>query len=146
MIFPKAIQSKPRIGFVINIYDALNYDIDFLQTSQLTHVISNEYTYKNIIHGQLSDNIKSKSYRCRLNGIKINTETYNRKQITHYTYELKKLIDRVDGIIEVNFVGIDIFQRLLVDIFIPSLNINLRQYLLAYENFFTKYTKHQLKV
>jgi hypothetical protein len=137
-------------GFVLNIYDALNYDIDFphLTNNRLLYkVISNEYRYRNIMkNGELSNELTSYSYRCRLNGIEINANFYNRKQIKMYTTEIRKLLDRVDLYINVEIKGVDIFNRLLINIIIPELDIDLCDLLLdkskqCNDNLFNKYIK-----
>ncbi len=139
-------------GYVVNIYDALNYDIDFsfinpAHYKLLNEVITNHYGYKNISRtGQLSNEVIGKSYRCRLNGIEINDQSFDRKLIKYYTNDVKKLIDRVDGWIECTFKGIDVFKRLLINVTIPSLHINLCDYLLTKsikedKPIFTRYIK-----
>jgi hypothetical protein len=143
-------------GFVINTYDALNYDIDFPFLDKFSNhykllyrVYSNEYNYKNIMKdGQLSNELTSYSYRCRLNGIEINSKYYNKKQIKLYTYEIRKLLDRVDLYINVEFKGVDVFNRLLINVNIPELNIDLSQYLIDKSiedntNIFNKYSKNK---
>lgn len=139
-------------GFVINIYDVLNYDIDFLflkKPNFLDQVISNEYKYRNIMkNGELSNELKSISYRCRLNGIEINSKYYNRKNIKMYTYEIKKLLNRSDLYINVEIKGIDIFNRLLINIVVPGLNIDICEFLLYKsiqdKNYiFNKYSKNK---
>lgn len=119
-------------GFVVNTYDALNYDIDFpyidKHDKRLKNIIANHYAYKNM--NDLTINIQSQSYRCRLNGIEINSKTYNRKQIKLYSYDVKKMIDRYDGQILLSIRGCDIFNRLLIDIYISPDKTNLCQILL----------------
>lgn len=145
-------------GFVINIYDALNYDIDFpalnyyIHNKFLTKVICNEYCYRNIMkNGELSNELKSYSYRCRLNGIEINSKHYNKKQIKMYTKEIRKLLDRVDLYINVQIIGVDVFNRLLINIIIPEFNIDLSGLLLSKsnesnDNLFNKYNKKYPKI
>jgi len=141
------------LGIVINTYDALNYDIDFPYIDRMSyhekllqHVISNQYSYKNIMkNGELSNELTSFSYRCRLNGIEINSKLYNKKKIKLYTYEIKKLLDRVDLYIHVEFKGVDIYNRLLINISIPELKINLSEYLLT-SNIFNKYHSKNKKL
>lgn len=120
-------------GFVVNTYDALNYDIDFPSLDKnskiFSNIITNHYAYKNILGFDLSEDIHSQSYRCRLNGIEINSRTYNKKQIKQYSYEVKKMIDRYDGQIWLTIKGADIFNRLLIDIYLPE-KINLCHWLL----------------
>src|SRR3989337_2052689 len=109
-------------GYVVNTYDALNHDIDFpfipsSYSKILNNVISNTYSYKHISRtGELSKELTGKSYRCRLNGIEMNDRYFDRKVVKHYTNNVKKLIDRVDGWIECTFKGVDMFNRLLLNI------------------------------
>lgn len=121
-------------GFVVNTYDALNYDIDFPSIDKnnkiFYNIISNDYAYKTIQNNELSETIHSQSYRCRLNGIEINSKTYNRKQIKQYSYEVKKMIDRYDGQIRLTIKGIDIFNKLLIDIYISPQQYSLCNWLL----------------
>ena len=60
-------------GYVVNIFNTLNYDIDIDVPDYILndyHIITNDYNYKEINKdGQLSGEIKSKTYRCRLYGI-----------------------------------------------------------------------------
>lgn len=143
-------------GYVVNTYDALNHDIDFPyinkntpQYKMLDNVISNNYAYKNIMRsGQLSNECYGKSYRCRLNGIEINDQHFDRKRIKSYANDIKKLIDRADGWVECIFKGVDVFNRLLLNIYIPTLNINLCDYLISKsiedeKPLFNKYVKNK---
>src|SRR4029078_2021171 len=115
-------------GYVVNTYDALNHDIDFPfidpnKFKILNEVINNTYLYKNVNRsGELSIEKESKTYRCRLNGIEINDRHYDRKLIKYYTNDVKKLIDRADGWVECTFKGVDVFKRLLLNVYIPTLN------------------------
>lgn len=120
-------------GFVVNVYDPLNYDIDIVMITEDYHnrVMHNEYAYKSIHDGQLSNEHHSFSYRCRLNGIEINNKHYNKHQVKQTIMEIKKLIDREDGWVSCSIHGVDVFNRLLVDIYLPSLGIDLCRYLLT---------------
>lgn len=130
---------EPQLGFIVNIYDALNYDIDFPYIDKTTRnskmlepVIHNKYSYKHILNnGTLTAESMGTSYRCRLNGIEINNSTYNRKILKQYTTDVKKIIDRVDGWCECYFRGVDVFNRLLIDVKINQININLCEHLLT---------------
>ena len=123
-------------GYVVNIYDALNYDIDFpyvdkTQHKVLSQAIQNVYCYKNIMKcGAMSNELQGCSYRCRLNGIEMNAKTYNRRQIKMYTHDIKQWVDRVDGWVHCWIRGVDIYQRLLIDLYLPKVDVNLCDYLL----------------
>jgi hypothetical protein len=119
-------------GYVVNIYDVLNYDID-IKTS-ISNLITNPYTYKdivNVITGELGIEKKSTTVRCRLVGIGINQK--NKKQKNEMTYEVKKLINHVDGWVKCTIVGVDVYNRLLLDIYLPILNLHLNDYILQHD-------------
>lgn len=145
------------IGFVVNVHDPTNFDIDFEISDELhekyKYVISNKYTYQdinlpginsndisdiNVMRNSLENNDTPKigiTYRCRLRGIGINQltphiHTWKRNQLC---VEIKQLIDRTDGWIICTLSDIDIYRRLLVDVIINTRNgsINLCDYLLT---------------
>ncbi len=134
------------IGFVVNVHDATNFDIDIEISPEFheryNNVISNQYTYQDLSNDFLENpNLHIKvptkigtTYRCRLRGVGIN-------QLPQYLHiwknnqmcvEVKQLIDRTDGWVVCTLSDIDVYQRLLVDITINTCNesINLREYLL----------------
>lgn len=135
-------------GFIVNVHDATNFDID-LDISPNLHekyqdVISNQYTYQDLGTDFLENpdldritNITPQvgtTYRCRLRGVGINQlspniHTWKSNQMC---VEVKQLIDRTDGWITCTLSDIDVYQRILVDIIIPTCQgpINLREYLL----------------
>lgn len=129
-------------GFVVNVHDALNYDIDINSPynyldypkddsfddleSLNSRLIVNTYTYKT------NDDIKiGVAYRCRLRGIKVNNSndkdrsTLDRKL---FFISVSKLIDREDGWIDCIIRGIDVYGRLLIDAHVGGLS--LKKYLL----------------
>ena len=131
-------------GFIVNIHDSINFDIDLDMSGDLHNVyrdvISNYYTYQDL---NFMENAKSqmkvnpsigKTYRCRLKGIGINprSEQTQTSKIKNMGLEVRQLIDRSDGWIHCTLSNIDIYQRLLIDIIIHTSNgdINLREYLL----------------
>lgn len=139
-------------GFVVNVHDPTNFDIDFKFEDNKTaykycHVISNKYTY-----GDLTDNFKLSAscdsdadasydieklmdnnaeglkigiaYRCRLRGIGIqqNQLPSHKWRSNQLKLEIINLIDRADGWITCNLSDIDVYKRLLVDITINTCN------------------------
>lgn len=144
-------------GFVVNIHDATNFDIDLEIPDGLNHlyrdVIRNEYSYLDVspIFGDIVDEgdsrnlrrsgsvddrklVISKTYRCRLKGIAINKIAYNNNANLRNTVliTINQLIDRSDGWVVCTLSDIDVYQRLLVDITIhtPTQIINLKEHLL----------------
>lgn len=140
---------KHIIGFIVNVHDATNFDIDLNISPELHEryrdVISNQYTYKDL-DGDFLENPNldriieiipevGTTYRCRLRGVGINqlspaTHIWKTNQMC---IEVKQLIDRTDGWVTCCLSDIDVYQRLLVDIIIHTSNgaINLREYLLS---------------
>lgn len=140
------------IGFVVNVHDPTNFDIDFKFEDDKTaykycHVISNKYTYTDLTDNfklsascdseadasydieKLMDNnfpgLKTgTAYRCRLRGIGIqqNQIPSHKWRSNQLKLEIINLIDRADGWITCNLSDIDVYKRLLVDITINTCN------------------------
>jgi len=136
-------------GFIVNVHDATNYDIDLEIPPELHEkyrdVISNQYTYQDLNDDFLENpNLNQRTqiepiigttYRCRLRGVGISQlsgPAHNWKN-NLMCVEVRQLIDRTDGWITCTLSDIDVYQRLLVDIVINTCNgpINLRDYLLS---------------
>lgn len=135
------------IGFIVNIHDATNFDIDFGIPLELhekyCNVISNQYTYQDLGNEIFENPDLSKleivpeigiTYRCRLRGVGINqlpSSTHISKN-NSMTNKVKQIIDQVDGWVMCTLSDIDVYQRLLVDIIIHTNTgtINLCDYLL----------------
>jgi hypothetical protein len=147
-------------GFVVNVHDPINFDIDFKFTEngiahKYCHVISNIYTYKDLTSNfKLSSSCDSEAdtsyaienlmnekivgletgiaYRCRLRGIAIQQHPSHKWRSNQLKLEIINLIDRTDGWITCNLSDIDVYKRLLVDITINTSNgaIDLCEYLL----------------
>lgn len=130
-------------GYVVNVHDATNLDIDLVIPPELEdryrQVITNYYTYHDLgedINLPI-DNLQLKrgrAFRCRLRGVGNNYLSLpsQNKKIAQLTIEIRQLIDRADGWVTCTLSDIDIYQRLLVDIIIrtPSSIYNLREFIL----------------
>lgn len=135
-------------GFIVNVHDATNFDIDIDITPELHEkyrdVISNQYTYQDLgsdflDNPDLNRLIKispevGTTYRCRLKGVGINqlSQSEHTWRTNQMCVDVKQLIDRTDGWITCNLSDIDVYRRLLVDITVHTGNgpVNLRDYLL----------------
>lgn len=140
---------KNVMGFIVNIHDATNFDIDLDISSELNkqykNVISNEYTYQDLDDSYFKDPNSTKliklnpkngiTYRCRLKGIGIHqlNSSLDIWKANQMCVEIKQLIDRTDGWIICNLSDIDVYQRMLVDIIINTSSgfINLKNYILT---------------
>lgn len=137
------------VGFIVNIHDATNFDIDLQIPPEFKErykdVISNQYKYVDLEDKfmeinklEMVNKLEScigTTYRCRLRGIGINQMFHNGYlwKSNQITVNIKKLIDRTDGWVTCNLSDIDVYHRLLVDINInvDKKNINFKDYLLT---------------
>lgn len=145
-------------GFVVNIHDAANFDIDLDIPHHLLYnyssVVYNKYTYQDLgsdltsvsvnndelnSHNEpleiLSRKKEGKAYRCRLRGIGINQNNISKNPTFNslWSIRVKQLIDENNGWITCDITDIDIYDRLLVDIYVDGYGekkLNLRDFLL----------------
>jgi len=103
--------SNLYVGFVVNIFNSLNYDIHIEGISCPTGLL--EYTYSD------EDGVvkTSKTHRCRLSGIlrKKNPTPYD-----EYIQSMRSVnmqIQKLNGWVFVQIVGEDKFKRLLVELY-----------------------------
>lgn len=131
-------------GYVVNVFDSLNFDIDLDLPDTIrrryANVISNKYTYKDD-NGQIKTGT---AYRCRLRGISVLTKSRGRSNYRGVSRALIILqrkahvdiihqIDRQNGQVLVTASDVDIYRRLLIDIFDPISNIDMRSLILRPE-------------
>jgi len=143
--------SKIVPGFVVNVHDAINFDIDLSFTSQQRHrfnrVIKNEYQYK---EESIPGSSKfGKAYRCRLKGIQLKSTYHTRGKFKEQTMKkatkvMERMINRSNGWVICLINGVDIYNRLLVDLIDPGLfpdkYVSYRDILLSeFSKLFSKY-------
>lgn len=135
-------------GFVVNVHDAINFDIDFgtFGCSNLRElyreVISSEYSYKDLPRDflenpdlrviNLTEQKQGTTYRCRLRGIGLVNQESQHWLLNQVCVDVKQLIDRSDAWVVCVLSDIDVYRRLLVDIVVQTSlgKINLADYLL----------------
>lgn len=116
-----------RLGFITNIESALNLDIDFnLSESErrrtfVNTAFSKEYSYQDEGSGIFKTGI---AHRVRLKGIGIikqpRVSAYARNKITSDAYnEFRNAVERCGGFIHFHITEIDVFGRVIADIFDP---------------------------
>jgi hypothetical protein len=148
------------IGFIVNVHNATNYDIDLILPQHIHDkyktVIINKYSYNEVDDDlNIKNEVKyGSTYRCRLKGIGINydynnlnitnntenctedpfkTELQTKAHLNNYslTIDIKQLIDRTDGWVLCKISDIDVYKRLLVEIIVPTKDdINLKSLIL----------------
>jgi hypothetical protein len=139
------------VGYVVNVHDPLNYDIDLLLDEELVNkyrnVITNRYTYKD---ENGLEHIGT-TYRCRLKGIGLIDSNTKNTQVTQNVIrstspkkgtmrkirkmgnshirsahiELIRRCDRSNGWVLCTLSDIDIYRRLLVTIYDPITKENI---------------------
>lgn len=130
------------VGYVVNVHDAVNYDIDLLLPDELVkryqNVITNQYTY-----ARESEEVTGTTFRCRLKGIGINTrKNYevpkrrpNRKTLSpalrEATISMIRQFDRFNGWVICTISDVDVYRRLLVTLYDPISKRDLREILFA---------------
>lgn len=134
-------------GFVVNMHDAVNYDMDLHLTpderTRYSSVINKEYEYVDIdptspLSIVQAMHVPGTVYRCRLRGVGVNMsgdttpETSKGQRKNHRTkmaiqgryimLNILRLIESNGGWVQVSVSDIDVYRRLLVDITIPPLS------------------------
>lgn len=107
-------------GYVVNIYDAVNFDIDLYIPNEYkdlySNVIKNSYTFTDM--GEQSKVLTRNVLRCRLRGIQMVKDNGSRKR----RGALCKVIQRIEkqnGWVICDLGDIDIYRRILIDIYDP---------------------------
>lgn len=141
--YQKLPEIKNIRGFIVNIHDATNYDIDLTIPDKIIakykDVICNYYSYQDLNSNLLEfplnkgDILIGKTYRCRLKGIGINQVSQHTWKANRMLIKVKQLIDRTDGWVTCTLSDIDIYHRLLVEVTVDTCNgsVNLKDYLLV---------------
>lgn len=110
------------IGYVVNIYDPLNYDIDLiLDADQMDTIINAEKKiYKYDEYDEDFNKIQKEGsiYRCRISEIGVNRKKYPNLKKDPINYKIKTMIDNFDGWVICNVLGVDECKRVLIDLFL----------------------------
>jgi hypothetical protein len=131
-------------GFVVNVHDAVNFDIDLFLPSynRYEEVISNTYMYS-VLDPSISPYLQkeqplytSVAYRCRLRGVGVNfrrrSEDRGKRKTNSAMMDVIRLIDRSNGWVICNVSDVDVYRRILVDITVPvDGGVNLKSFLLT---------------
>jgi hypothetical protein len=127
------------LGFVVNIYNTLNYDIDLIDTDikQITNcfgrIITNEYTYL-----QNNQMVTGLSYRCRLAGI-MKKQSFSSTSYKHSNKEIVSHIDKLNGWVLLKLHGSDKYNRLVISAIDPVSGTNIVNILKQYTDVYQMY-------
>jgi len=143
-----------QYGHVLNVYDPLNFDIglwspDYVAGKKTTHYELYTYCYIDTIQELLDfdekgvDFIQGKSYRCHLKDIRFKN---NARLHPDYGIAKKMLIqwtDFTNGWVLHKIYNIDIYDRLIVELFDPYTTQSFKDYLLTnFPSIFCSYQYH----
>lgn len=136
-----------RYGFVVHIETPLNLDVDFGLTEatvinlRLNDADSSKYFYTDKSHIYKN----SMAFRTRLHGIAIKKDIPKRhKKIMAEAFnEFRQAIDRSGGNVNYNICGIDVFRRVIADLYDPISGECLNKIFLQpkYDSVFKPYTR-----
>lgn len=112
------------LGFVVNVKDSINFDIDFELTTEdkkkLLGAKTRHYMYDEYIDFDAYHEKKvGESFRCRIHDVRINKKELSIIKKLKVFNKIKLQLDECDGWVVCKIYGIDEFKRLLVDLFFP---------------------------
>lgn len=144
------------VGYIVNVHDPVNYDIDLLFNDELRqrywNVITNTYVYTDDVdeRGQRNEREHNgMTYRCRLKGIGINspvlfdgrpdakmktskkTRKYQTPALREATITMIRQFDRFNGWVICTVSDVDVYRRLLITIRDPISHRDIRDLLFA---------------
>ncbi len=134
------------VGYVVNVYNAVNADIDLGEMSdpaivailrKYRPIITTQYQYTD----EYGTGVRTgTTFRCRLAGIlKKKTGAFNNHD---YAISLRRLtyhVNLLNGWVYVRVVGIDRYQRLLVDLIDVITGRSFTEELLSYTSVYITY-------
>lgn len=111
-------------GFVVNVKDPINFDIDFKLSPEnrrkLTKAKTRNYMYDEYINYELSSEKSfGETYRCRIYDVRVNKKELSIIKKLNVFEKVRNHLDDCDGWVVCEIYGIDAFGRLLVDLFFP---------------------------
>lgn len=135
-----------RLGFVVNVYGLLNYDIDFgLSDRELEHYGLSDVEYTHYDYEEGDGDLKTgKSHRARLKGITIVQNKGKSNKLKKQTlFDINRFLDRTGGFVKYHITEVDIFLRAIVTIWDPVSGVCLNDLLLEpeYNLLFKKYIR-----
>ena len=111
-------------GFVVNVKDPINFDIDFKLSPEnrrkLMKAKTKNYIYDEYVNYEISaKQTLGETYRCRIYDVRVNKKELSVIKKLSVFEKIKTYLDDCDGWIVCEIHGIDTFGRLLVDFYFP---------------------------
>lgn len=130
-------------GFVVHIYDLINFDIDliipdehqnFFKNALMKNYVYFEYNDRELLNHSHIEQQLGKAYRCHLRGVSINKALLRKfsSASSLLKIEIERLLNHTNANVICNISGIDGYSRVLVEIFIETSKglIDLKNFLL----------------
>jgi hypothetical protein len=114
----------PQLGYILNIYDAINFDIG-LEDITYRGILCEKYHYR-----QHEKDCTGISYRCRLKGIEYKPNVKYTADYKKSKLDIVQLIDRLNGWMVCRWFSVDTYKRLIIQLTDPITDENLSSYLL----------------
>lgn len=121
------------VGFVVNMFNPLNYDIDILNLPAPIGSLQYEYADEDGIIK------KGKTQRCRLAGILRKKSPAPHEEYMQSFRAISMQINRLNGWILVKIHGQDKYHRLLVELFDPLTGQSINEQLKKLKNVYIPY-------
>lgn len=120
-------------GYVVHIYDNTNFDIDLGIVDQFyARALTQEYDYVDTTKSIMLDTLakgnnkinsfgiaKGMAYRCRVKGVGVK-KAADRAIFYKIMHNISHYINQCDGWVDCILCGMDKYDRILVEIYIPS--------------------------
>lgn len=112
-------------GYVINVYDPVNYDIDIHfdpdTNNKYKDVFKSYYTCISLDSKDTENRLplQRPAYRCRVKGISMERRDINEKTVRNATNDINKKIYLFNGWVDCYVNDIDYYNRILVELYDP---------------------------
>lgn len=141
------------MGFIVNIYDSVNFDIDIpLQDKErYKNVYQAPYTCIDLDNSQFVEPVQRIAYRCRIEGVSIDRNESNDSElkennyriVREANYKIKQRIMLCNSWVLCKIGAIDYYNRILIKIYDPITSKSLTEDIFAeYPNVFSEYSRN----
>lgn len=129
--------NKVYIGFVVNVFNAVNYDIDIFNGEP-----ENDTDYHGVYTFDDGEGIisRGKTYRCRMYGVLKRRGSGRNDEANRVMNIIKHIINKTNGWVMVKYFGRDKFDRILVELYNPINGECFNEVVRNYNNIYFPYS------
>ena len=113
-------------GYILNVYDALNFDIGFFDDTGIEDVAHQTFEFSS---GTGTTATNGKSYRCHLKDVRFKPVAKCHPDYGHAKRILIQWTDYTNGYIDCQIYNVDTYGRLIVELFDPFTEESLKEYI-----------------